>query len=139
MPATKIDPDKVYVCMDSFMSGPMAAVANEGDELRGSDPRVQAAPHLFAPAGTPRSEWTTGPFHRVNAETDARSAALAEERQAAFDRRAKANSVKLEQPKYVFLKKEYTGTFEGQPATLKRGSALPESHPFVQENRDLFG
>jgi hypothetical protein len=136
--AADIKPDALYVCMDSFMSGPHAAVANEGEELRGSDPRVLAAPHLFVPAGTPRSEWTHGPFATVNKAIDANSAQLTEARKVAFERAAKANTVKLEAPKIVTLKSDWMGELDGAPTTIRKGSKVASTHSLVLAHPELF-
>ena len=133
----KIDPNAVYVCMESHMSGRHAAVTNEGDELLGSDERVQAAPHLFTEAGTPRSQWRT-PFDTVGATIDANSTAVTEERKAAFDRAAKANTLTIAPPKLVKAKRDVVGELDGQPATVKKGSQLPADHPFVLEHQEAF-
>lgn len=136
MATATIDPNGVYVAMEAHVSP--AGAANEGEELRGSDPRVQFAPHLFIEAGTPRNEWTHGPFHTVSKAIDENSAAVTEAREAAYARTAAANKVKFEQPKFVRLKKQLVTEVDGVPTTIERGSMLPADHPVVLAHGDLF-
>ncbi len=135
--ATKIDPSAIYVCAIAHLSGPNAAATQEGEELKGSDPRVQAAPRYFVEQGTPKAEWPTEVDDAV-ATNEANARAVEEEKRRRFEAQAKANPVKIEAPLMVKAKRDIVGVLDGQAATVKKGSTLPVSHPFVVENLDSF-
>ncbi len=137
MAVATVDPTAVFVCCVAHMSGDPPAASQEGEEMRGSDPRVARAPHYFALKSSPKSEWPS-PFDAVVERIDANSRSVEEERRQAFERRAKANEIKFAAPQLVKAKKDVVGELDGQPATVKRGSVLPADHPFVLEHQDAF-
>lgn len=135
--ATATKTADTVVCMEAHCNPATPHVVPYESEWAANDPVVEAAPHLFISKSAPRSQWKS-PFDEVVAVNDERSRELEEARKAAWERRAKTNPVKLEAPRLVTAKRDVVGEFDGQPATVQKGSKLPADHPFVLEHGGSF-
>ncbi len=130
----------LVVCVSSHMAGPNAVVINEGQVKRANDPLVLAAPSMYMAKGTPREQWPT-PFDGAVERSDTVARDAEQAKREAFEAAARANAVKIEEPKPVEFrtaKRDVLCTLDGAPTTVRKGSKLPADHPVVLEHPDAF-
>jgi hypothetical protein len=133
-----IDPNKNYICVEAHCSPALnGQVMQYKRVVRGSDPAVKAAPRLFEVQGTPEAEWKT-PFDEAVAANDQKSRELEDARKAREAAASKSNRLKLDAPTTRVLKRDVQTVWNGEPATLGKGSHVPSDHPLIDEHPEAF-
>jgi hypothetical protein len=125
-----LDPAKVYVAWMGWADDRWAV--RTGEELRGSDVRVQARPAFFVLADTPLIERPT-PYDRLLLEQEQRTAAEAAENTT------RAVAVSAEQTPMVRLTRDVIVSRSGKATTVEKGSTAFEHDEIVTSTgRDLW-
>jgi hypothetical protein len=136
--ATPFKPSDICVCVMAHCSPASPLVVMYEEEMRGDDPRVAAAPHLFRLKSDSRDTWPSVFDYAVktNDENSRREREANEARRVAA---AKANRVKLDAPtKRYKLLNDLVTDHDGRPALIEKGSVVFEGDRLLLEHPDAF-